>query len=182
MAPYITRKLFTVNTGHAATAYFGYQAGIQKISDALEDEAVHQKVAAVLDETKQLLVEKFGFAPEIQQAYVDKILKRFANPSLPDTVERVGRAPIRKISANERLIGPAVELAERGFAADNLVAAVGAALAFNVESDPEAVDLQQQLAVARGDREKTDALVTKLTGVAADHPLFDALSSVFAQA
>lgn len=182
LAPYITRKLFTVNTGHAATAYFGYQAGINKISDALEDQDVHAKVAAVLEETKQLLVEKFGFEPQVQQAYVDKILHRFANPSLPDTVDRVGRAPIRKISANERFIGPAAELAERGHNPSNLVSAVAAALAFDVEADAEATELQARLAEARGNREATDALVTELTGVAADHPLFTALSEVFAEA
>ena len=51
---------------------------------------------------------------EAQQAYVDKILQRFANPYLPDTVDRVGRQPLRKLSRTERLIGPAAELAERG--------------------------------------------------------------------
>lgn len=182
LAPYITRKLFTVNTGHAATAYFGYQAGISKISDALEDPDVQRKVAAVLGETKQLLVDKFGFEPEVQQAYVDKILHRFANPFLPDTVERVGRAPIRKISAPERFIGPAAELAERGYTPNNLVAAVAAALAFDVDADAEAAELQSRLAAARGNRETTDALVTELTGVAAGHPLFEALSEVFAKA
>lgn len=179
LAPYITRKLFTVNTGHAATAYFGFDAGIEKIAEALNDAQVHAKVAAVLDETKKLLVEKFGFEPEVQQAYVDKILKRFANPSLPDTVVRVGRAPIRKISANERFIGPAAELAERGFPADNLVAAVGAALRFNVEQDTEAVELQNRLSEVHGNREQSDKLVTELTGVEPNHPLFSALSKVF---
>lgn len=182
LAPYITRKLFTVNTGHAATAYFGYRAGISKISDALEDRAVHAKVEAVLGETKALLVEKFGFAPEVQQDYVDKILTRFANPYLPDTVERVGRAPLRKISGGERFVGPAAELAEHGLDASALVEAVGAALGFDVADDEEAQQLQSKLSAARGNRAATDMLVSELTGVGPDHPLFEALAETFAAA
>lgn len=182
LAPYITRKLFTVNTGHAATAYFGYGAGISKISEALENPGVRAQVEAVLAETKALIVEKFGFEPEVQQAYVEKILTRFLNPELPDTAERVGRAPLRKISRNERFIGPAAELAEHGQSPKALVSAVAAALAFDVPEDAEAQELQQLLAEARGDRARTDALVTKLTGIAADHPLFAELSEVFAAA
>lgn len=182
LAPYITRKLFTVNTGHAATAYFGYRAGIHKISDALAAPEVRTQVEAVLAETKTLLVAKFGFAPEVQQAYVDKILTRFTNPHLPDTVDRVGRAPLRKISRNERFIGPAAELAERGESATALLSAVGAALGFDVAEDAESVELQAKLAQARGDRSATDALATELTGIAPEHPLFGELSEVFAQA
>ena len=180
LAPYITRKLFTVNTGHAATAYFGYNAGITKIADALADPQVRAHVEAVLAETKTLVVEKFGFAPEVQQAYIDKIIQRFLNPSLPDTVQRVGRAPLRKISRNERFIGSAAELAERGHDTPALVNTVAAALHFDVPEDPESRELQEKLAAARGSREATDVLVTELTGIAPEHPLFASLSEAFA--
>lgn len=180
LAPYITRKLFTVNTGHAATAYFGYNAGINKIADALADDSVRAHVEAVLAETKQLIVEKFGFDPEVQQAYVDKIISRFQNPALPDTVQRVGRAPLRKISRHERFIGPAAELAERGHSAQALVNAIAAALRFDVPEDPESVELQHKLKTAAGSREASDVLVTELTGITPDHPLFPTLSEAFA--
>ncbi|MFP3701902.1 hypothetical protein SB758_41145, partial [Burkholderia sp. SIMBA_013] len=81
----IERKLFTVNTGHASAAYFGYQAGLEKISDAMADASVAAKVRAVLEETKELLVAKHGFAEAEQEAYVQKILSRVSNPYLPDT-------------------------------------------------------------------------------------------------
>ena len=180
LAPYITRKLFTVNTGHAATAYFGYNAGITKIADALADPQVRAHVEAVLAETKTLVVEKFGFAPEVQQAYIDKIIQRFLNPSLPDTVQRVGRAPLRKISRNERFIDPAAELTERGHDTPALVNTVAAALRFDVLEDPESRELQEKLASARGSREATDVLVTELTGISPEHPLFASLSEAFA--
>ena len=64
LAPYIERKLFTVNTGHASTAYHGHVRGINKLSDALADDEVRAEVEGVLAETKQLLVAKHEFAPD----------------------------------------------------------------------------------------------------------------------
>jgi mannitol-1-phosphate 5-dehydrogenase len=167
LAPYIERKLFTVNTGHATTAYHGFARGISKLSDALADDAVRSAVEGVLGETKQLLVAKHDFTDEAQQAYVDKILERFANPHLPDTVDRVGRQPLRKLSRNERLIGPASELAERGIRPEHLLATVEAALSFDVPEDPESVELQELL------KSSTAAEATeRITGLKPDDALY----------
>jgi mannitol-1-phosphate 5-dehydrogenase len=167
LAPYIERKLFTVNTGHATTAYHGFARGIEKLSDALADDTVRAAVSGVLAETKQLLVAKHDFSAEAQQAYVDKILQRFANPYLPDTVDRVGRQPLRKLSRSERLIGPAAELAERGLRPQHLLATVDAALSFDVPEDPESVELQHLL------RTLTAAEATeRITGLKPADPLY----------
>jgi mannitol-1-phosphate 5-dehydrogenase len=170
LGPYIERKLFTVNTGHASAAYFGFEAGLEKISDAMADEDVAADVRAVLDETKQLLVSKHGFSYDEQEAYVQKILGRFTNPYLPDTVNRVGRAPLRKLSRHERFIGPAAELAERGIVPEALLGAIAAALRFNDPADTEAVELGQILASS-----EPAAATERITGLGQDHPLFDAV-------
>jgi mannitol-1-phosphate 5-dehydrogenase len=176
LAPYIERKLFTVNTGHAATAYHGFARGIKKLSDALADDTVRAAVTGVLDETRQLLVAKHNFTAEAQQAYVDKILQRFANPYLPDTVDRVGRQPLRKLSRSERLIGPAAELAERGIRPQHLLATVAAALSFDVPDDPQSVELQQLL------RTLTAAEVTeRICGLTPADPLYDDVVAVMAR-
>ena len=167
LSPYIERKLFTVNTGHATTAYHGFARGIRKLSDALADDVVRAAVEGVLGETKQLLVAKHDFGDEAQQAYVDKILQRFANPYLPDTVDRVGRQPLRKLSRSERLIGPAAELAERGIRPRHLVATVEAALSFDVPDDPESVELQQLLRTLTAE-EATE----RITGLKPADPLY----------
>ncbi|WP_218713971.1 mannitol-1-phosphate 5-dehydrogenase [Arthrobacter sp. BF1] len=175
LAPYIERKLFTVNTGHASTAYFGYAAGIEKISDAMADPGVQAQVRAVLEETKALLVRKHEFAPADQEAYVQKILLRFANEFLPDTVNRVGRAPMRKLSRHERFIGPAAELAENGVTPVALLAAIGAALHFDDAADAEAVELAEIIATNTA----ADA-TARITGLATEHPLFSAVSTLIA--
>ncbi|MGQ3384133.1 mannitol-1-phosphate 5-dehydrogenase [Glutamicibacter sp. TV12E] len=177
LLPYIERKLFTVNTGHASAAYFGAAAGIEKISDAMDDEQISQKVNAVLQETKALLVTKHGLDPVAQEAYVQKILTRFTNPHLPDTVGRVGRAPMRKLSRHERFIGPAADLAERGMPTSALALAIAAALQFNAPGDEEAVTLHQILA-----SQSPDEATASITGLEPEHPLFAQVSSLIAEA
>ena len=175
LEPYIERKLFTVNTGHAATAYFGAVAGVETISGALSDDGIASRVAAALEETSALLVAKHGLDPADLETYRATILRRFRNPALPDTVWRVGRQPLRKLSRHERFVGPAAEAAERGLPTDALVAAMGAALAFDDPEDAQSVDLQRLL------REQDAASVTSsVTGLEPGHPLFTRVEAVVA--
>ncbi len=175
LAPYIERKLFTVNTGHAATAYFGAIAGVETIAEALADETIAARVAAALEETSALLVAKHELDPADLGAYRDTILRRFRNPALPDTVWRVGRQPLRKLSRHERFVGPAAEAAERGLPVDALVDAMGAALSFEDAEDAQSVDLQRML------REQDAASVTAaVTGLDPDHPLFPRVEAIVA--
>ena len=175
LAPYIERKLFTVNTGHAATAYFGALSGVETISGALSDDSIASRVAAALEETSALLVAKHGLDPSDLATYRATILRRFRNPALPDTVWRVGRQPLRKLSRHERFIGPAAEAAERGLPVDALVAAMGAALSFDDPEDAQSVDLQRLL------HEQDAASVTaSVTGLEPGHPLFPRVEAIVA--
>ncbi|WP_308797116.1 mannitol-1-phosphate 5-dehydrogenase [Agromyces silvae] len=166
LAPYIERKLFTVNTGHASIAYLGAIAGHQRISDALADAAVRRAVERVLEETSALIVADHAFTADEQAAYRARILERFANPDLPDTVERVGRQPLRKLSRRERFIEPAARLAARGVPVDGLLAAIAAAVRFRVPSDEESLELRRLL----GELDAA-AFVAEVMGVDEGHPL-----------
>ncbi|MGR2753035.1 mannitol-1-phosphate 5-dehydrogenase [Agromyces arachidis] len=176
LGPYIERKLFTVNTGHASTAYFGFLAGHERIADALADEAVAARVERVLAETSALIVAKHGFTEAEQAEYRATILGRFRNAALPDTVERVGRQPLRKLGRRERFIAPAAELAERELPIDGLLDAVEAALGFDVPADPESVELQQRLQT-----DEAETIVREVCGVEPDHPLHERLVAAVAR-
>jgi mannitol-1-phosphate 5-dehydrogenase len=160
LTPYIERKLFTVNTGHATLAYHGRLHGATSIAEAMRIPEVLAEVQAVLAETKVLLVARHAFEPEVQQAYIRQNLARFANPYLPDTPERVGRSPLRKLGRHERFIRPALGLAEHGVRPEALLRAIGAALRFDLSSDPESVTMLEQLATL--DAQQFTTLVTGL--------------------
>ena len=169
LEPYIERKLFTVNTGHATAAYFGYNKGKKTIHDALSDPAIKEVVHEALAETSHLIVNKHGIHKKEQQKYVDAIIKRISNPALEDITQRVGRAPLRKLSRKERFIGPAAQLAERKEKVDALLQGVEMALRFqNVPEDEES----DELAKIMSEMSAPEA-TKKLTGLEESHPLFE---------
>ncbi|QSZ31880.1 hypothetical protein DSL72_001449 [Monilinia vaccinii-corymbosi] len=168
LIPYIERKLFTVNTGHAAAAYHGYYHQKATVYDALQDPKILKEVHMALDETSRLIVGKHGIDAQEQKDYVDKIITRIGNPHLEDAVERVGRAPLRKLSRRERFIAPAAELAEGGEEFGALLDAAEMAFRFqNVEGDEESVELAKIMS-----SNSPEEVVEKVCGLASDHPLF----------
>ena len=175
LEPYIERKLFTVNTGHATTAWHGWAAGHATIAEAIADPAVSAQVESVLGETSSLLIAQHGFSEEEMAAYRTKVLGRFANTALPDPVERVGRGPLRKLSRHDRIVGPAASLAEQGMGHEALLSAFAAALAFTPEGDEEVARLQELLRTA-----DADAATAEITGLSPDHPLHPEVRTLIA--
>jgi mannitol-1-phosphate 5-dehydrogenase len=177
LAPYIERKLLTVNTGHASIAYLGTQAGATHIGEALALESVAVLVDAVLDETTRMLVARHGLDIEAQRAYVAKTLDRFRNPDLDDELVRVGRQPLRKLSRHERLIEPAAALAESGVSPVALLRVIEAAVQFDIPADEESVQMQELRRTAT-----PEAFATTVCGIAQGHPLFAELVAAIRRA
>ncbi|KJZ72778.1 Mannitol-1-phosphate 5-dehydrogenase [Hirsutella minnesotensis 3608] len=171
LGPFIERKLFTVNTGHATAAYHGYNRQKRTVYDALQDKHIMSEVRGALTETKNLIVSKHGISDEEQTAYMEKIIKRIGNPHLEDAVERVGRAPLRKLSRKERFIGPAAELAEKGQPIKYLLDAIEMCFRFqNVEEDEES----KELAKIMSDNTPED-VVTKVCGIQTSEKIYPQL-------
>lgn len=139
---YIERKLFTLNTGHAITAYFGYLKGYNTVDESIKDEVIHNLVKKAMIESGQGLIAKYNFDKEEHFKYIDKIIGRFKNPYLKDDVARVGREPLRKLNENDRLIKPLMTAKSFNLDIDNLLLGVGAALNYNNEEDSQSVELQ----------------------------------------
>ncbi|MBM7606192.1 mannitol-1-phosphate 5-dehydrogenase [Metabacillus crassostreae] len=167
LSAYIERKLFTVNTGHAATAYLGNLAGFATVAEAIANEEVKEDVLGTLKETGSVLVSKYGFNENEHQAYIQKIIGRFANPYIVDDVQRVGRAPIRKLGPKDRLVAPALEyLEEFKEVPDHLVKVIVAALQFVSEEDQESIDLKKMI-----EEKGTARAFSEISGLAETHPL-----------
>ncbi len=160
LEPYIERKLFSVNTGHASVAYSGAAKGYQNIGQALEDGTILERLKAVLKETSSLLIAKWNFKEADMAAYREKIVERFQNPMIVDQVNRVGRTPIRKLGYNERFIRPIRELKERGLDYSALLTVVGLAFNFDNPQDDQSVALQEKL-----QKQSLEEVIQDVTGL-----------------
>ncbi|MFJ7826100.1 mannitol-1-phosphate 5-dehydrogenase [Psychrobacillus sp. NPDC096623] len=146
LEPFIERKLFTVNTGHAVVAYFGYLAGIRSLHEALANIEIREMIEQVLKETSRYLTATYSFDEKTHAEYVQKIINRFANPYISDDTTRVGRSPMRKLKNNDRLVRPATKYVEM-FNENPLYLAKGiaAALHYDFLEDPEANEIQAMI-------------------------------------
>ncbi len=171
---FVERKLFTLNTGHAITAYLGQRTGHKTIRDAILDPEIRRVVQGAMEESGAVLINRYGFDADKHQAYIQKILSRFENPYLHDDVERVGRQPLRKLSAGDRLIKPLLGTLEYGLPHDNLVIGIAAAMHYRSEQDPQAnelADLLQKLG--------PQAALAQISGLDADSKVVGQAVSVY---
>ena len=159
---YIERKLFTLNTGHAITAYFGYLKGYETIEESIKDEVIYDFVKKAMIESGKGLIAKYNFDEEAHYKYIDKIIDRFKNPYLKDDVARVGREPLRKLNENDRLIKPLITARGFNINTDNLLLGVGAALHYDNKEDSQSVQLQS-LINEKGIKESL-AEISKISG------------------
>lgn len=171
---FVERKLFTLNTGHIITAYLGALKGHETIRDAIEDDEIRAQVKAAMAESGEVLIRRYGFDRQLHQAYIEKILGRFANPYLRDEIDRVGRQPIRKLGANDRLIKPLLGTLEYGTGNAYLLKGIAAAFKYVNDDDPQALELQQSL------RDKgLRATLAHYTGLAADSKEAKQIEAIF---
>lgn len=167
LAPYIERKLYTVNTGHAILAYLGYWLGYETIEQAINDPYIIKVTDQALKENGSLLIAKYGLDVQKHYKYIQNILKRFSNPFISDQVTRVGRSPIRKLSPNDRLVGPALQAINQGITPTYLAVGIAAAFLFHSSNDPEAIEVQEN-------RTKwgLDWVVQHYTQITSEHSLY----------
>lgn len=173
---YIERKLFTLNTGHAITSYLGKMKGYTTIDESIADEQIYAIVKGAMQESGCALIAKYGFDHEAHFKYIDKIIGRFKNPYLKDDVTRVGREPLRKLSATDRLIKPMMTAREYSLPCDNLLIGIGAALHYLNDADAQSVEMQSKIA-SLGLR----AAVAEMSGIDAKDAVLDKIVEAYAQ-
>lgn len=138
---YIQRKLYIHNMGHALAAYLGRLKGYEYIWEACQDPDIEGICRAAMYASALSLARAHGCAYDEVQRYADDLLKRFRNRHLGDTVERVGRDILRKLSPEDRLIGALNLCIRQKVDPSAIVMGIQAALACARISDPDLLTL-----------------------------------------
>jgi len=143
--PYEELKLFMHNLLHACLAYTGYLKGYQYIWETLEDGDIKKVLDGVMNEAKSALMKKHRFDTAEIENYITDLIKRFGNKLLGDTVYRVGRDPLRKIGANDRIAGAIKLCLSHDIFPENICFVMACCLCYNYPYDLKAVEMQEIL-------------------------------------
>jgi mannitol-1-phosphate 5-dehydrogenase len=156
----VARKFYTLNCAQAVAAYLGHLHGGIYMHDAAAHPAVEPILRNAVAEAREALKAEFPHhAAGIDRDAADA-LRRLGNVRLADSIRRVGRQPLRKLSARERLVGPARLARRHGLPHDNLCLAIAAALSYDDPEDPQATALQQVIT-----REGLENVLTESCGL-----------------
>lgn len=131
---YLERKLYIHNMAHAFTAFLGKIKGYTYIDESISDIYIRKLAEGAMIESAMMISKKYQVNFSELKAHIDDLLLRFQNPYLKDTIERVGREPLRKLKPNDRLIGALRGCEQQGILPVYLSFAVAAAL-YNVTKD-----------------------------------------------
>ncbi len=143
------RKFFTYNMAHSVYAYAGRMRGHKTVLEAAADPVVAAEVAAALDEAGRALIREHGFGEEEMTIWNAQVIKNLGNPLLEDTLERLGKDPIRKLGRDDRLVGPARLCKRHGVLPWYLTRTIARAFFFDIAGDP-ATDRLQALLKEKG--------------------------------
>ena len=172
---YLERKLFGFNGPHFVTACLGCVKGLNTIRESIEDADILKTVTGLMAECSAMLCQRHGFTPEAMAAYSTSAVNRFRNPYLVDEVSRVARQPIRKLSPDDRLVGPATLAEGYGLPTDNYAVGIAAAMCYDNPDDPQSVQLQaliREKGVAAAVAEVSGVSTVRAEKVAADYKNF----------
>jgi len=144
---YYKRKLYTNNAGHVLLAYMGRLAGCEFLYEALAKSQIRQFLEELLNASAEILVRRYGFSRTDMQRHIDELVKwRFSNPKLADTVTRVARDPLRKLSSQERLVSLACLLEQNNLPTKPVCRVIAAAMYYFDSDDRESVRMAELIA------------------------------------
>jgi mannitol-1-phosphate 5-dehydrogenase len=154
--------------GHALTAYLGYIKGLNFIWEAIGDKEISYICMNAMQGAAAALSAEHGVPEEKIKEHVSDLISRFGNRFLGDTIERVGKDPVRKLSPKDRFIGAMNLCRKHDINSIYICIGVAAALCFDNENDQAALQIQRKIAV-----EGLEAVAADICGLSDGSQLYE---------
>jgi mannitol-1-phosphate 5-dehydrogenase len=137
----LVRKLYTFNGTNGPIAYVGWANGHQILHKAaLAYPAFFKQVQ---EESAFGLIHEFGLHEKEQREFMALAMKKYTDPTINDQIERNANDTRRKLSKEERLVGPALLCLKHGKVPDAYAKAIAAAYYYNGSNDEGTREVQQ---------------------------------------
>ena len=138
-------KIWIGNTLHCSYAYLGHYFHLHSSFEAAVDDYVSKCSYYACEEAYNAVAKQLGLPMPRPLKEWQGIWTYYRNPALQDTVLRIGADPIRKLSRNERFIGPALMSLENGDVPVFICRNAAYGFVFENPEDPSACHLQKMI-------------------------------------
>ena len=128
------RRLYTLNMAHALCCYLGVKKGYTTVLEAVKDPELRAILKCALEEASLGLQGAYSFSAEAMAAWRGVILELLDNPYINDDLPRLGADTRRKLSASDRLCGPALMCLSAGGEPRAIVRAIHAGFDYDDDS------------------------------------------------
>lgn len=162
----LARKFFMHNSAHAICGYWGFHRGHKYVHEAIDDPFVLERVTEAIEELAQVVSYHYGFELNSVRAYGLTLGERGAVAELKDSILRVVRDPLRKLSRRERLVAPAELALQHKLTYVQLVRGLAALLHYYHPADPQSVRMREKIA-----DQGPQVAIPELIGLPPTHPL-----------
>lgn len=161
----LRRKIYTYNCINAVITYLGAKKGYAQLYDAGNDAEILETAWKAANETSLALIAQYGFDPKEQEEWTKAAFAKFRDRNIPDPIERNGADPVRKLSREDRLIGPALLAWKHHIYPEGLLEGIMACF--------EYIDPIKNMKVADVIQEKEpDFVLEEICGLSRDEELF----------
>lgn len=139
----LVRKLYTFNGTNGPIAYIGWANGYKILHEAAlaYPELFHE----IQEESAFGLINEFGFDEKEQREFMALAMKKYTDPTLSDQIERNANDSKRKLSKDERLVGPALLCLKYGRMPHAYAKAIAAAYYYNGSTDAGTKEVRETI-------------------------------------
>ncbi len=139
----LVRKLYTFNGTNGPIAYIGWANGYKILHKSAL--AYAEFFREIQEEAAFGIINEFGLNEKEQREFMALAMKKYTDPTINDQIERNANDTKRKLSKEERMIGPALLCLKYGKKPNAYAKAIAAAYHYTGSKDEGTQEVQETI-------------------------------------